>query len=133
MPCYTAWSEYLTPNTAEYFRAKEEVRAKLNAVKHIVNYYYNAHEGTLPILQAGTAIDPMRQLRSSKEMAIRGAICHHFACDGIHFCTLYDVCSLLDSEQKEERAYLAVILPCATLMRTEMRRFDPNFSSSGDI
>ena len=133
MPCYTAWNEYLTPDTPEYLRAKEIVRAKLNAVKHIVNYYYKAHEGTLPTLPDGTLIDPFRQPRSSKEMAIREAICHHFACDGIHFCTLYDVCTLLDSEVREDQACLAVILPCATLMRTELTKFNPSFSSSGDV
>lgn len=50
MPCYTAWNEYLRPDTPEYFRAEEAVRAKLGAVKHIVNYYYRAHEHTLPAL-----------------------------------------------------------------------------------
>ena len=52
----------------------------------------------MPDLPDGVDIDSMRQPRSEIEMSIRVKICHHFACDGIHFCTLYDVCSLLESQ-----------------------------------
>jgi hypothetical protein len=59
-------------------------------------------------------------------------ICHHFACDGINFCTLYDVCTLLDSQDKLNRGYMAVILPCATLMREGADEFRPrDFFSAG--
>jgi hypothetical protein len=39
MPCYTAWNDYLQRNTPEYLDAEREVRAKLRAVQHIVDYY----------------------------------------------------------------------------------------------
>ena len=123
MPCYAGWNADLSPGTPEYLRAEVQVRAQLNSVKHIVDYYYAAFEHLLPDLPDGTSIDPLRQPRSKTEMSIREAICHHFACDGIHFCTLYDVCSLLDAENKAQRAYLAVILPCATLMRSHGGKF----------
>lgn len=123
MPCYTAWYKYVTPNTPEYDSAKREVQAKLKAVKHIVDYYYRAFEYPLPNLPISTAVDPMRQPKSSSEMSIRQMICHHFACDGIDFCTLYDVCSIIDTDDDAQRPYAAVVLPCATLMRQTPKKY----------
>lgn len=125
MPCYTAWNSYLTPNTPEYLLAEEMLRAKLKAIRHIIDYYYRANSIPLPSLPSGTIVDPCRQPRSHRELAVREAICHHYACDEIDFCTLYDAASLLDSNDKEGLAYLAVILPCATQMRTQPEKFNP--------
>jgi hypothetical protein len=123
MPCYTAWDQSLTPGTLEYLQAEEQVQEKLKAVIHIVDYYYTAFVHAMPDLPDGVSIDSTRQPRSEKEMSIREMICHHFACDGINFLTLYDVCSLLDSQDKQQRAYLAVIHPCAYLMRANRDKF----------
>ena len=95
MPCYNSWDSYLTPNTPAYERAKSVVEAKLMSIQHIIDYYYSTHRYPLPNLPANTKIDPFRQPRSGRELSIREMICHHFACDGINFCTLYDACTLL--------------------------------------
>jgi hypothetical protein len=123
MPCYTAWNQSLTPGTPKYLQAEEQVREKLKAVMHIVDYYYKAFEYSMPDLPDGVSIDSMRQPRSEKEMSVREMICYHFACDGISFLTLYDVCSLLESQDKLQRPYLAIILPCAYLMRASRNKF----------
>ncbi len=123
MPCYNAWNDYLTPETPEYAQAEAEIRAKLKAMIHIVDYYYRAFGYPLPQIPNRTEIDPFRQPKSKKEAAIREMICHHFACDEVHFCTLYDVCSLLDADLPQERSYLAVILPSANLMRANIDKF----------
>ena len=123
MPCYTAWNEFLDPDTPEYLQAREHVRARLKAVEHIVDYYYAAFGQPMTDLPNGVSVDPFRQPRSTKETSIREMICHHFACHGIDFCTLYDVCSLLDVDDSRERAYSAVILPCATLLRSEGTKY----------
>ncbi len=127
MPCYTAWNEDLSPGTPDYLKAESKVHAKLKAVQHIVDYYYKAFEHSLPDVPISMSIDPFRQPKSNREMRIREMICHHFSCDGIHFCTLYDVCSLLDAEDKGQRAYLAVILPCANLIRANGEKYRINF------
>ena len=123
MPCYTAWNDFLKPDTPEYQRAEQEVQAKLKAIKHIIDYYYRAFQHKLPNLPDGTVIDQSRQPRSSKEATIREMICHHFACDEVDFCTLYDVCSLLKEENRRERSYLAVILPCAHMLRSDPGKY----------
>ena len=50
-------------------------------------------------------IDLLRQLKSSKEIAIREAICFHLPCDDVGVSALYDACSLLDASTAD-RAYL---------------------------
>lgn len=123
MPCYTPWYAYVIPNTPEYDSAKREVQVKLEAVKHIVDYYYRAFEYSLPNLPIGTAVDPMRQPKSNNEVSIRQMICHHFACDGIDISTLYDVCSIINIDDDTQRPYVAVVLPCATLMRQSPKKY----------
>lgn len=130
MPCYSAWNEYLKPDTPAYAKAKSEIEAKLLSVKHIVNYYYATHSFKLPSLPLNVEIDPFRQPRSQREVAIREMISHHFACDGVNFCTLYDVCSLLDPSREPDRSYLAVILPCAALMRQDTKKYPFDFERS---
>jgi hypothetical protein len=132
MPCYTAWNDYLQPNTPEYLNAEREVRAKLRAVQHIVDYYYTAFSHALPQVPKSVQIDCTRQPRARREQKIREMLCHHFACDEVHFTTLYDVCTLLDAHDDKDRAYLAVIEPCAFLMRSEYRRFHPSRMAGSD-
>jgi len=125
MPCYSAWNDYLEPGTPQYEEAKAAVTTKLHAVRHIIDYYYRAHGQQLPQLPDGVILDPFRQPRAPAELALREMICHHFSCDGVNFCTLYDVASLLNVQIPTERAYLAVVLPCATLMRMNKDKFVP--------
>jgi hypothetical protein len=128
MPCYSAWNDHLRPGTPEYLCAEAEVKAKLESIKHIVNYYYQANSYGMPAIADGVAIDAFRQPRSEKERAIRETICHHFACDAVDVSTLYDACSLLDANRPEERSYLAVILPCATLIRQNPEKFKASYN-----
>lgn len=128
MPCYSAWNENLEPGSAEYADAESEVRAKLQSIKHIVDYYYEVNGAEKPNLPVDTTIDPLRQPRSSKEMAIREAICFHLSCDDVGVSTLYDACSLLGAGAAGDRAYLAVILPCASLLQQDPARFKTVYS-----
>jgi hypothetical protein len=128
MPCYSAWNELLEPGSPQYVRAEAEVRAKLQTIKHIVDYYYGVNGAEKPDLPAGTVINPLRQPRSSKETAIREAICFHLSCDEVGVSTLYDVCSLLEESSPGDRAYLAVILPCASMLRQHPDRFKTAYS-----
>ncbi len=132
MPCYSAWYEFLKPDSPEYRETKARVEAKLSSVQHIVDYYYSTHNFKLPELPRGTDIDPFRQPRSKAELKLREMICHHFACDGVNFCTLYDVCTLLSEQDDEQRSYLAVIMPCATLMRQDKEKYPSNWSKNGN-
>src|SRR5690348_10100042 len=128
MPCCMSWNAFLEPGTSEYARAEEALRARVESVKHVVRYYYRAFDYPLPALPDDTLIEPTRQPKSRRENAIREMICHHLACDGVHFCTLYDVCSMLNARVDEDRAFLAVIAPCTHLMRSEFERFNPHCS-----
>lgn len=125
MPCYTAWNEYLTVGTPAYDSARRRVAAQLDAIRHIVDYYYAAFGLRLPSLPLATVIDPTRRPRSRRELKVREMICHHFACDEVRFVTLYDVCSLLDARDERDRAYLAVLETSAHWMRSEYERFHP--------
>ena len=108
--------------------AETEVRAKLQSIKHIVDYYYEVNGAEKPSLPIDTTIDALRQPRPFKEMAIREAICFHLQCDEVGVSTLYDACSLLDAGAAGDRAYLAVILPCASLRRQHPGRFKTVYS-----
>lgn len=118
MPCYTAWDEHLQQGTPKYDRARAEVQARLIAIKHIVSYYYAAAGANLPLMPLSAEAEAFRLPKSDKERRIWKAIAHHCACDGVHFCTLYDVCSLLDQDSEADRSYKNVILGCAHLMRS---------------
>lgn len=131
MPCYSAWNDYLEPGTPQFEQAKAVVVAKLKAVRHIIDYYYQSQGLPLPELAEGTIIDSHRQPRSPRELALREMICHHFCCDGLDFCALYDVASLLSPQVASERAYLAVVLPCASLMRMDKERYVPAKRAEG--
>ena len=125
MPCYTAWDEFLEEGTASYAKAKAEVHAKLKSVQHIVDYYYRVAGESLPTIETERDIELFSPPKASKQHMIRLAIAHHFACDDIHFCTLYDVCSLLDPKLDEGRSYEAVIRACATDLRLNPEQFRP--------
>ena len=119
MPCYSAWNDYLKVGTAQYRKARNQVEAKLLAVQHIVNYYYGAAQIPLPCVMQGERPDPFAAPPSEAEAKLQELIAHHFACDGIDFCQLYDVLSLLSDETADERAHASVIGRSATLMRSD--------------
>lgn len=122
MPCYTAWNEYLKPGTPEYLTAEEIVRAKLKAVQHIVDYYYEAFDQRIPRAETYECTSMPYEPASLREKKLLEIICHHFSCDGIHFTMLYDVRSVLEC-RKGGRAYDAIITYCASLMRAERGRY----------
>lgn len=131
MPCYTAWNEYLEPGTPEYSAAEQRVRAKLKAVQHIVNYYYRAFDQRFPLVKIKEGTSASYKPASTREKRLLEMICHHFACDGIHFTTLYDACSVLDCGQGERR-HKGIIMYCATLMRSEMGQYRVGAPDSAD-
>lgn len=117
MPCFSDWYDGLEPGTPEWNKAEKKARAKLRSIKHIVDYYYATNDYLKPNLPNGTRIDFKRQPKSERERHIRNLICHHFECDDVGPQTLRDVAYLLDEEIPEDRAYLAVIMPCYFLLR----------------
>jgi hypothetical protein len=123
MPCYTAWYDNVMPGSPEFARAMQTVQAQLRAVNHIIDYYYTAFGLALPAIPEGVPVAPMRQPRAPKEYALRESICHHFACDGIDFMTLFDVATLLHEKDEKQRSYLAVIRPCSMLMKQHQDKF----------
>ncbi len=128
MPCYTAWIDCYPPGTPEHDRVKAELYAKLVTVKHIIDYYYEAKDFTKPDLPIATKIDAERQPKSKTESEIRESICYHFGCDEVGVSTLLDVCTLLDDSRTEDRAYIAVILPCVHLLRERPEKFKTSYA-----
>ncbi len=119
MPCYVAWNDYLIQDTPEYHRAKAEVQARLLAVQHIVGYYYGAAGLDLPRGSREAEAPHPPSPNTEKERRTWKAIAHHCACDGVHFCTLYDVCSIIDTTSDAGRSYWHVLMGCAHLMRSK--------------
>lgn len=106
-------------------RAKTEVEAKLFAVKHIIDYYYHAARTPLPQVEPGKVPIWMKDAKSNpEELRLLEIIAHHFACDEIHFTTLYDCCTLLDDDIDEDRAYRRVIQVCANEIRARLDDFE---------
>ena len=123
MPWYSQWDDYLDKKSADYARAKSKVEAKLLAVKHIVDYYYCAAKLELPTV-VGTAPAFLKDANpSAKETHVLKMIAHHCTCDGIDFCTLYDVTTLLSKTRKKDRAYTRIILVCANEIRGYPEQF----------
>lgn len=123
MPCYVAWYEYVTSGTSEFAEALQAVQGKLRAIMHVIDYYYAAAGLSLPDLPVGVPVNPFRHPRSPKEYGVREMICHHLACDGVDFMTLFDVASLLDERKTDQKAYLSVIRPCSMLMKQHQNKF----------
>jgi hypothetical protein len=44
MPCYTARNEHLEPGTSEHRRAESGIKAKLELIRRVVDYYYYYYE-----------------------------------------------------------------------------------------
>ena len=130
MSCYTAWNEYLKPGTPEYSTAENRVCAKLKAVQHIVDYYYEAFNQRFPREEVEEGASPPYEPASPREKRLLEIVFHHFACDGIHFTTLYDVCSVLNCK-KGERGYKAIISYCANLMRAQRNQYRVRSQGNG--
>jgi hypothetical protein len=67
MPCYTARNEHLEPGTSEHLKAEVGIKAKLESIRHIVDYYHEVNSFSVPSLQDGMAVDKLRQLNSTKD------------------------------------------------------------------
>ncbi|TAK95665.1 MAG: hypothetical protein EPO09_07630 [Aquabacterium sp.] len=74
------------------------MRAKLRAIKHIIDCYCAVNDFPLPSLAQGVHVDSLRQPKPSKDAQIRQAIGYHFACDEVSVSVLYDACSLLNEK-----------------------------------
>ena len=129
MPCYNEWDAYLEKGSKEYESRKAELEAKLKAVRHIIDYYYRVNRKPIPSVDfsgaekvSGESVRgyfAFQDVSDSppEEKPVLEAIMHHFACDQIHFTTLYDLVSLLDVKDPEEGGYARVMMLCANALR----------------
>jgi hypothetical protein len=97
--------------------------AELKAVKHIVDYYYRTAGRELPIVESDSPFLESNKATNKAEAELFETIAHHFACDEIDFCSLYDACSLLDNSIEVDRSYRRVILAAAHQMRKRPQDF----------
>lgn len=136
MPCYTGWDAYLEKGSKEYADKKAELQAKLQAVKHILDYYYGIEERRVPhATHSGerTWLEMAHQqftsdvsdLQEAEEKEIIKKISHHCSCDGIHFTLLYDLVSLLDIKKPDDAGYARVMMACANELRANDRNYNP--------
>lgn len=115
MPCHQRWDEYLVPGSAAYVEARAEVAAKLEALKHAVDYYYRAAALALPEAYptadvGGSSGDEFRiENPNHEEAEVLDRLTHHLACDGVHCTTIYDAVSLLDAQNPGQAGYARVL------------------------
>ena len=131
MPCYTQWDAYLKRGSDEYRKARSELQAKLKAVLHVIDYYYQLHRFAVPpatrpkkalyveMAHLEYQIEA-RDLGGIDEQKVIKQIIHHMICDEIHFTTLYDVSSLLRVNDPRQCGYRRVILICANEIRRRL-------------
>jgi hypothetical protein len=134
MPCYTEWNAYLNEGTPEYASTKAELEAKLKAVKHIVDYYfevdhlrvpparYSGEESCIPMDHREFETDDTDSPLDTEVRIIR-SIAYHCSCDRIHFTLLYDLVSLLDIHDPGEAGYARIMLACAHEIRAHKGQY----------
>jgi hypothetical protein len=128
MGCYTEWDAYLDKGSQEYETKKTELDAKLEAVKHIVNYYYGveglrvppaSHSGEKAFLEMAHLefeVDE-EDLDGKDEDQIVTNIGRHCTCDGIDFKLIYDLVSLLNIQDNNEAGYARIMMTIANEIR----------------
>ena len=134
MPCYTEWDAYLDKGSEKYEARKVGLEARLQAVKHIADYYYGIeglhvsparHSGQqahIEMAHLEFGFDK-NDLRGRNEEDILKSIAHHCSCDEIHFTILYDLVTLLDLHNKHEAGYARIIMSCANEIRANMHQY----------
>lgn len=127
MPCYTAWNEYLEVGTPAYERAEAELRAKLRALRHAIDYYYGAAGASVPHAhrpgegRGGNVTEGLVALAPpAGESGVLDRITHHLACDGVSVSLLYDAATLVPHEEPSEAGYARVLLLSAHRMLTAL-------------
>jgi len=126
MPCYNQWDAYLEPGSEKYKSKRKELNAKLEAVKHIVEFYYKSHGLFVPPASfRGIGVDMGRGHEDFEcvegvgpEEEIFEEITKHFACDEIHFTEIYDLVSLMNLKDETEAGFARVMLHCANKLRS---------------
>jgi hypothetical protein len=126
MPCYCAWDEHLVDGTEKYDIEKAIVLAKLESIKHIIDYYVGVSKTTWPTQPINEPVDPRNSKLTPAEKRLIKIIAHHCACDGVHFTTLYDVHSVLVVQSPKDYLYSIIIAHCAHLMRSKVNLFNVN-------
>jgi len=135
MACYTEWDTYLKVGSDEYEERKKELSAKLDALKHIVDYYYKVsglrvppaqHSGKKSWIEMAHLEFSIEQeaLSGKDEEAIWQSVGRHCACDGIGFTLLYDAVSLLDLTNENDAGYARVLMACANNMRGNRYKYE---------
>lgn len=128
MGCYTEWDAYLEKGSKAYKEKEDELKAKLKAVKHIVDYYYSlkglvvphaTHSGKSSWIETAENEFSVnsKEVDDLNEVKTIDSITHHVMCDQIHFTTLYDICTLLNLDVPEDARYARVIMKCANIVR----------------
>lgn len=135
MPCYSEWDAYLGKGSKEYEDKKKELKTKLKAVKHIIDYYYGVERIYVPcakysgertwqeLAHREFSIDG-DSLGEADEWQIIKKIAHHCSCDGINFTLLYDLVSLLNHRDPFEAGYVRVLLTCANEIRANKSSYE---------
>ena len=117
MPCLgEAWNEALTPGTPEYIQEEKKVRAHLDALLHVIDYYCGIHRRTIPIenCNSGTDFDNL----PSPDRRLLADIYHHLRCDGVNASVAFDVLALVESDEQKHEDLIAVIKVCYRLLRS---------------
>lgn len=119
----------------EYETAKSRLEAKLKAVRHVVDYYYEV-EGLR--VSPATYLDERMHLEQAhsqfyiNESDLRGKdeniviknIAHHLSCDGVRFTKIYDLVSLLNIHNKNEAGYARILMTCANEIRANKFEYE---------
>lgn len=123
MPCLgDTWDAGLEPGTPEYAQEESRVRAKLEAVAHVINYYCTQHGRDADYI-ASIPIDATGGLFSEDKDLLK-AIYHHLRCDGIKAPDVCDLIALAGKDTAQERSLLPILDACVFLMRSRMERFE---------
>ncbi len=107
------WDEYLKRGTPEYEERRQEVAARLLALRHAIDYYYRVAGAAVPL--ADCDLSPLEVVPGEEEILERIAL--HLGCDGVHCLVLYDAASLLSRRVPEQAGYMRVLYECATTLR----------------
>ena len=130
MPCYTRWDSYLERGSATYIHKRKELEAKFFSLTHLIDYYFRIfgkspskalHEGGMSY-RITTDSDPLTDDEYD-------AICRHLVCDGVHQDEIYDVESLLNTENDESCRYAYVLIQCATRLRINGNKYHADESA----
>jgi len=117
MPCFgDAWDDGLTPGTPEYIEEESRVRAELEALLHVVDYYCKAYERELPadFRYGGRNFEDL----PIEDKRLLAAIYHHLRCDGINAAAMHDILALVETSDEKCGHVSTIVQTCFMLSRS---------------